>query len=116
MGQFHPNKPGTVVDIASRIDGEELERRRSAVHTVAPTVPTASPSVSELRDRYVILLTAREYAPERLSTRALYAFDCHQKVAMEYGSEDAEEVYADTASGYLMRQRLRELIPDWFED
>lgn len=121
MGAKPDNKCGTVVNLDERRISDHRpvadDLRRSTVYTVAPatSAPSNEPSVADLRDRYVILLTAREYAPERLSTRALYAFDCHQKVAMEYGYEDGEDVYSNTAAGALMRQRLREILPDWWE-
>lgn len=92
---------------------EELERRRSAVHSVAP-VASAGPSVAELRDRYIVLATAREYAPERLSVRALHIFNEHQRVSLLHGCED-EDIYADTALGAIMREELQRAVPDWFE-
>lgn len=110
---MEPIKP-YLPDVGVTVVQPELpDRRRSGVQQIATLDDV--PSVSDLRDRYVILLTAREYAPDRLSQEALHVFDAHQKVAMDYGSEDAEEIYSPTASGHLMRQRLREICPAWFE-
>lgn len=107
-----------VVNMAgTRLADEELEKRRSAVITVAPVVgATPELSVADLRDRYCVLLSARENDPDLLTTRALYVFECHQKVAMEFGADYGEEVYQDGTTGHLMRQRLRELCPIWFEE
>lgn len=93
---------------------EEVERRRSAVHSVAPAV-SRSPSVAELRDRYIVLVTAREYSPERLSIRALHVFDAHQRISLQHGCED-EDIYSNTALGAIMREELRIAAPDWFEE
>lgn len=108
----NPEHMGTLVC------ADELERRRSgAQRTVAPvTLPPRQDetTVADLREQYIALVAAREHCPERLTPAGLAVFEAHEQVASEYMAADPEEIYCRTSSGYLMRQRLREILPDWF--
>ena len=121
-------RTGTDPDVmGTLVHADELERRRSGAQPVANAFPIAPPSrydeyfggkpvptTAELRDQYVTLVAAREHSPERLTPSGLAVFEAHEQVAREYMATDGEEIYQMTASGYLMRQRLREILPDWF--
>lgn len=109
MGAFRSDKQGNL------IHAEELERRRLARDPRKSGVQQAVPSVSELRDRYIVLLAARECSPERLSESGYANYDAHQQVVKEFGMDDGEDIYAETVTGHLMRERLREIAPGWFE-